>query len=316
MKNARIHLIYLTIIGFLTYQYWAKTQVLNEVVGSIEQFDTLLKQNNKNVQESAYQIIGKIGSETQIYPNYTNINFFNNNKTAFLKSQNMIDWLEKERKAFIDSDKKDSSRLVDNILKRDGNRYFTDMKIKEFKDSLVSFQVVLGNVSDTFARKNLENKSFIKKLIDDEYYWKQLGKSSFSEILTQITSIQNRIGLDAFDFFNYKYGLIASHAIIEDYFHVAIAPKKAAIIEGETFEMYTYLAQYSTYSGNDVTFIVNGQMLPHPNGVAHFSTDNQSVGLKKIKVEALIRNPLTGQTTTEHSEFEYEVLPKCSRDCK
>ena len=79
--------------------------------------------------------------------------------------------------------------------------------------------------------------------------------------------------------------------------------------------MDTYLAQYSTYSGNDVTFIVNGQILPHPNGVAHFSADNQSVGLKKIKVEALIRNPLTGSTTSQFTELEYEVLPKCSRDC-
>ncbi len=43
MKNLRIHVIYLAIIGFWVYQYWTKTQALNEAVGSIEQFDRLLK---------------------------------------------------------------------------------------------------------------------------------------------------------------------------------------------------------------------------------------------------------------------------------
>ena len=47
MKNARIHFIYLAIIGFLAYQYWTKAQALNEAVGSIEQFDKLIKTDTR-----------------------------------------------------------------------------------------------------------------------------------------------------------------------------------------------------------------------------------------------------------------------------
>ena len=49
MKNGRIHLIYLAIIGFLAYQYWTKTEALHHATESIEQLDRLLERNNDAV---------------------------------------------------------------------------------------------------------------------------------------------------------------------------------------------------------------------------------------------------------------------------
>jgi hypothetical protein len=93
-------------------------------------------------------------------------------------------------------------------------------------------------------------------------------------------------------------------------------PRNAVLIEGELFEAEIYLARYSNNTGNNVHFIVNGQPLDVQNGIVHFVGKSETIGTKIIKAEAIITNPLTGMKKTTEGSFEYQVLPKCSRDCQ
>ena len=56
--------------------------------------------------------------------------------------------------------------------------------------------------------------------------------------------------------------------------------------------------------------------VPVVDGCARFSRIEKSKGLKKIRARAILPNIETGERHSIISEFEYHVLPKCSRDCQ
>ena len=85
---------------------------------------------------------------------------------------------------------------------------------------------------------------------------------------------------------------------------------------GEKFEVDVYLTSYSSNPGPYVKFFVNNHEVEIKDGVAHFETTEKAIGKKTVRAEASIQNPLTGQITTIIGEFEYEVLPKCSKNCQ
>ena len=60
MKNARIHLIYLAIIGFLAYQYWTKAQALNDIINIVEEQGHLLQTNNEVVINASRMLFDRI----------------------------------------------------------------------------------------------------------------------------------------------------------------------------------------------------------------------------------------------------------------
>jgi hypothetical protein len=101
MKNGRIHLIYLAIIGFLAYQYWTKAQALNEAVTSIEQFDKLFKSNTEVVGKTAEMIKNAIDQQVRAYPNERNKSFEGKAKNLISASSIMGNWLAKQRMEFI-----------------------------------------------------------------------------------------------------------------------------------------------------------------------------------------------------------------------
>ena len=104
--------------------------------------------------------------------------------------------------------------------------------------------------------------------------------------------------------------------IICDNYKLAIAPQKAVLIVGDTFEAELYLARYSSVVSEDVKMSSNSTDLPMREGVAHYSKIETTTGKKTFTAEAVITNPLTKTQTTRKNVFEYEVLPKCSRDCQ
>ena len=124
--------------------------------------------------------------------------------------------------------------------------------------------------------------------------------------------------LDEIQFLNYIYDKVSRKFEIRCSFgyKVAIAPKKAVLFEGETFETDIYLVDYYKNYSSMLTFTVENENLPINEGVTHYSKKENSTGLKKINVKATIRNPATGQSTTAIREFEYHVLPKCSQNCQ
>lgn len=320
MKNLRFHLIYLAIIGFLTYQYWTKTQALEEAVRSIEMFDKVLERDNKSVNETIQQLFTSIGKQTQAYMTQTNIRFFGNAQDVTEQCQILNAFFEKLKTEYILNEggkyNKDTFYLANGISNGASKRYFSKQKVEQIKDSLNKLQVILSNISDTVEKYRFQHNSLTKLILEDDINWKAYKNRTVSENMAHLTAIQNYILSDNRLFLNYISKQIGGTGIIEDYFHVAIAPRKASIIVGETFEADSYLAKYSSYYGSNITFFIDGKEVPVNYGIAHFSTQPQDIGTKKMNVEVHIRNPLTGMVFKQFGEFEYEVLPKCAKNCQ
>lgn len=319
MKNARIHLIYLTIIGFWAYQYWTKAQALNEAVGSIEQFDKLLKRNNEVVDKTATMIYYKIEKDAYSYPSPTNKAFFEKTKNFKSVSSSLNTWFEKLKTEFINVsggfDKTDSTLLANRFSTKTSRQFFSEQKIKEIRDSLARFQDTLMDIAKQYRDEYLKNQYGTIKLLTNEVYWQSLNKLTDADALSRLTYIQNQLALDKIPYLNYVYSIVGYRGLIFDQFKVAIAPNKAALIEGETIKADVYLAAYSSNPGTDVTIFVNNREIPLKDGVSHFERIEKSRGKKTIRAEARVTNPFTCQTISQFGEFEYEVLPKCSRDC-
>jgi hypothetical protein len=322
MKNARIHLIYLAIISFLVYQYWTKTQALDEAVGSIEQFDKLSKVNIKVIDAELIMTKNIIDKQAMAYPTPFAISFQNKMTNSITVLNSVKNWLDKQKLDFTNFsggfDKKDSSILA-NLLSLKANRqFFSDVKIKEIRDSLTSFQSVLNNIADKKVLDELQKVYSVPMLLKNENYWRKLKAKTNADVLAQITYIHNQMVLDEVYYLNYLcgYGACGDVEVKFDQFKVAITAQKSALIEGETFKADIYLAQFSSNPGPDVSILVNDKAIPIQDGVAHFENMEQIPGLKTVTATAIVKNPLTGQISHYLGSFEYNVLPKCSRDCK
>ena len=106
---------------------------------------------------------------------------------------------------------------------------------------------------------------------------------------------------------NYLMGKVGGEDIKFDKYQVVSAPKKGYIISGEKYEADLYLSASSSNVGTNMTASVNGANVPVIDGVAKYSVTPSGVGQKKYTVRFSVINPVTGQTTTSESEFEYEV---------
>lgn len=97
--------------------------------------------------------------------------------------------------------------------------------------------------------------------------------------------------------------------IVFDKFFPVINAKKAYVIKGEKFEADISLGAYSSdIKPENITLTVDGTTVRMgEDGVASYSATPSSTGSKKIKLTARVKNPLTGEVSTESSEFEYEV---------
>lgn len=316
MTYLRIHLVYLALLGFLTYQYWTKAQALNEAVGSIEQFDKLLQIDNETVDRASKMIFYDVERNVKAYNNTTNQEFLVKAKNLVSSAENINKWLENQKETFINSSKIDTSVLTNWQSIKSSVAFFSNPKIREIRDSLVHFQDILNDIPNVQALKNLQDNYTVLIPLNDNVYWERFKNKTSSDILAQLTAIQNRILLCKIPYLNYIYGNTGDKELKWDSYKVAIAPQKAVLIEGETFKADIYLASYSSNLGSDVSIMINNQEIPLKDGVSHFEKSETTVGKKIVKAIARIRNPLTGQTITSNGEFEYEVLPKCSRDCK
>ena len=320
MKNARIHLIYLAIIGFLAFQYWTKAQALNEAVSSIEQFDKLLISDNVVIEQSNRMVKNAIDKQVQAFQTLSNKSYSEKALNTMLVSAAMERWLEEQKLEFINFcggvKENDVTKISNRFSTKQSKRFFSDNKIKAIRDSLTHFQDALNNVADSYRLKELQNYFKTLKLLKDNGYWQSLKKKTPADALAQLTTIQNQLGLDKLSFLNHIFNYVGTNDHHWNFFRVAITPKKATIFEGETFKADIYLAEYSSNPGFGVRFIINNREIPMKQGVAHFETKETIVGKKTVKALARIKNPLTGVTTESIGEFEYEVLPKCSRDCK
>ncbi len=175
MTHLRIHLISIAIIGFLAYQYWTKSQALEEAVRSIEMFDELLKFDNVIVEKSSMVIKHEIDKQFMAYPSPINKSFLDRAINVMLISNSLKFWFEKQKIEFINIsggfNKKDSNLLNNRLSSKTSRQFFTDLKIKEIRDSLTHFQTFLAAINENYKLKELQNQYVSNKLLGDESYW-------------------------------------------------------------------------------------------------------------------------------------------------
>jgi hypothetical protein len=295
MKQSYVHLIYVSIIAFLGYNYWSSVQAFK----AFEHFNAQLNVDYEVMNNAASSIFKNINKNAQAYQNLENRR---NNEQSEIA---------------INAALKLHNDIAANKTELINNHSFTDAKINEIKEKLNQFSnALIDSINDKRDKADVLKYCSLPKLIADNAFWESIQTLPKNGVIAELSSIQNRVKIDEITLLNYYYSQTGGTTTREDYFKTAIAPKKAVLIEGETFEADIYLAMYASSPGSNMIIKVNGEPLEIKEGVAHFKSKNQTIGTKTIKAEALIRNPLTGQTTTTEGSFEYQVLPKCSRDCQ
>jgi hypothetical protein len=316
MKFLYFHLIYCTIIAFLGYHYWSSEQAFK----AFEHVDKQLNVDYSIIENSTLKMHREIDRNRDAYVTpYTrrcasavennaqcvdSLNeFLALNKLDFIKINGGLD--TSKNHYLINANSTKTSKL-----------FFTDTKIEEIKDKLRRLPpILLDSIEDTKEKAELFKLFYLPKLIDDNSFWALLKTLPASGILAELSFVQNQIKMDEMYLLNYYLSKTAICGLRFDAFKTAIAPKKAALIEGEIFEADIYLAAYSS-SPNNFIIQINGDSLTVKDGVAHFKGKRETIGTKTIKAQAIVKNPLTGVTKTTEGYFEYQVLPKCSRDCQ
>ena len=97
-------------------------------------------------------------------------------------------------------------------------------------------------------------------------------------------------------------------SVVLDEFIVISSPKKSYIIKGETYETVLSLgAAASAKSGTKVSISVNGSPISIKDGKGKWSQTASGLGKKKYTAVARVTNPVTEETKTYKSEYEYEV---------
>ena len=309
MKQILFHCIYLSIIAFLGFNYWSSVQAFKafehldrQLNVDVTQIDALGDLNYKSIERNCLA-----------YPSVINTMFLNKVESAIKMSNSTVDFIKKNKSSL----QLDTINSLNYAYNSSNNSFLNEAKIAEIKNKLINYRKNLVSVIPHEAdQKQIDSLLLITKTINDVSYWKTLKYLPLTGILTELSFLENQIKCDKILIITYFNKMFTGDEIDDSAFKAAIAPKKAALIEGELFEANIYLAKYSSYTGNNVRFKVNGQPLEAQNGIAHFIGKSETVGTKIIKAEAIITNPLTGVKKTTEGSFEYQVLPKCSRDCQ
>jgi GldM N-terminal domain len=316
MKSIYLHVFYLTIIAFLGYNYWSSVQ-------AFKAFGHLNKQLTMDYTVMDYNAeltYRKIDRNCMAYGAYMK-NYYGQTVTVVKIADSVAASINDYKVEFIKLngglDTANMPDLVNGSSTKTSKTFFTDVKISEIKDELSRLsKVLMDSIQDKKDRDIILKQYALPLLIINNAFWESLKTLPASGAFAQLAMIQNKIKTDEFAFLNYQLMRTSVEDMRFDTFKTAIAPQKAALIEGETFEADIYLAAFSSNANNNITIKVDGQIVGMNHGVAHFKGKKEAVGTKTFKAVATIKNPLTGQVTTSEGSFEYQVLPKCSRDCQ
>jgi GldM C-terminal domain len=103
---------------------------------------------------------------------------------------------------------------------------------------------------------------------------------------------------------------LAGGRVIEfDAFFPVVSAKKSYLISGEPFEAEISVGTYSSQiNPSDIGIFVNGSKISVGNdGKAKYTARTDGLGEKTLKLDAQVRNPLTGEVSKGSSTFTYEV---------
>jgi hypothetical protein len=296
MKSWLTHGVYLTVIIFLTYQYYLSAQMAK----ALPYLEQQLQASEKVINARAEQLHREVQKQGEAYRNPYNMAMVGQANTCVEQTRQIISILNQYR-VRLDS----------------GGKSIDAAAIKSFKTALQSYQDTLMRTIDPRDKIVIDTQMGIIKLLNDVNYWQILEKLPRNGAATALNALQNQVACAEVDFLNYLFNRVVGSIFCGfNPFRLVITPQKFLPLQGDNTEFELYLASYSSNPGSGVQFKVNGKYLGIKEGVAQFKSTNETVGMKKIVAEATITNPITKEVKTVKSVFEYEVFPKCRRDCQ
>jgi hypothetical protein len=291
MKNLLVHGVYLSVIAVLSFLLYDKTKT-----------DDFVFMKSSEMLEESFKLTAKIGDGV-----------LKNIKQSIDASPQYHQYLTTALKCLKVSYNLDS---FTNILKVKKSLTNNDISLLKKK---VEEQIQMRNllISDSLDKKELDKTSLLPKLLADNVFWSKINKTSRLGFINQLNIIKSGCLEDKMSLLFYcdekSSGKVSTNCGFG--LRVAIAPKKAILVEGEDMQAELYITEYKKYSGNELSFEVNQKSIEVKEGVAIFKEYKPKIGENKIRVTATLKNLFTGGTETTLGELSYEVLPKCSRDC-
>lgn len=202
-------------------------------------------------------------------------------------------------------------------------------KVLEVKQKMVdAYTKLLNENGQTFGLKKEEIDNRIQNIannlplkVDDET-WKKSGKKSWEEfkfrqmpvaaVLPLLSQMQADAKSSEASLVNSMAELAGGRVIEFDAFFPVVSAKKSYLIAGEPFEAEISVGTYSSQiNPADIGIFVNGSKIPVGNdGKAKYSVRTDGLGEKTLKLDAQVRNPLTGEVSKGSSTFTYEVGQK------
>jgi gliding motility-associated protein GldM len=199
-------------------------------------------------------------------------------------------------------------------------------KLVEVKQKMIdSYTKLLNENGEKFGLKPEEIAGRIQNIannlplkIDDET-WKASGKKSWEEFkfrqmpLAAVLPLLSQMQADAksseASLVNGMAELAGGRVIEFDAFFPVVSAKKSYLIAGEPFEAEISVGTYSSQiNPADIGIFVNGSKIPvGTDGKAKYKAATTGLGEKTLKLDAQVRNPLTGEVSKGSSTFTYEV---------
>jgi hypothetical protein len=283
MKNILFHVFYISILGFIGYQYYSSSKDDAQLLSEI---DRTLAIDSDQVQKCMYGIEKGVKRNVDAQPKY--VSYLDILQEVNPKTESIYNWIVYQK----------------NNIK--------DLKHTDMRDSMsILSQNILKCIANLDFRDSFRRESRLLKVLNDARYWQHFNDNP-KNILTDL---RNKITLDQLMIGNYCLTKSSEKVDINfEGWRIAVAPKKAVYYEGEDFEGEIRRIAYSK-SPNGTTFSANGKALAIKEGIAQYKAKATNIGKQTVHATATIKNPFTGNTQTVKGELKYEVLPKCSRDC-
>lgn len=199
-------------------------------------------------------------------------------------------------------------------------------KLVEVKQKMIdAYTKLLNENGEKFGLKKEEIDSRIQGIannlpltIDDDT-WKKSDKKSWEEFkfrqmpLAAVLPLLSQMQADAksseASLVNNMAELAGGRVVEFDAFFPVVSAKKSYLIAGEPFEAEISVGTYSSQiNPADIGIFVNGSKIAVGNdGKAKYSARTEGLGEKTLKLDAQVRNPLTGEVSKGSSTFTYEV---------
>jgi hypothetical protein len=145
------------------------------------------------------------------------------------------------------------------------------------------------------------------------------GYSFDSKIATmnELNIIKNEISKSKLAVMNYCLDNSSNKGVLDCWpnYRLAFYPKQSVLIEGEQIETEIALTEFSRQY-KAFSLEVNHEPQSIKDGIAVFKGSvERKIGKQKIEASTMVKDVISGDTFQIKGEFNYLVLPKCSRDC-